>query len=132
MRRGCLSRACSTWAVLAYSLGGDEAPGVDARRDAEDAPEVPVELALVVEADGLCSLGDEHAAPEQLPGAADTEVGQVLVGGQPDLAAERAHQVELVEPRVRGEIVEGDLVGERIMQEGARTAHGPRRPRRPP
>jgi len=52
---------------------------------------VPVELALVVEADGLRSLGDEHAAPEQLPGAADTEVGSTR-RGQPDLAAERAHR----------------------------------------
>ena len=92
--------ARSPWAMLARSLGGDEAPGVDARRDADDAPEVPVELALVVEADGLRGVGDEHAAPEQLPGAGDPEVGQVLVRGQPDLGAEGAHQVELVERRV--------------------------------
>ena len=94
-----------------------------------DAPEVPVELALVVEADGLRSLGDHHAAPEQLPGAGDPEVGQVLVGGHPDLAAKSAHQVELVERRVLGEVVEGDLIGERVVQERAGMAHRSRRPR---
>src|SRR5262245_59891338 len=100
MRRGCVADARSPWAMLACSFGGDEAPRVNAWRDADDAPEVPMELALVVEADGLRSLSDEHATPEQLPRARDPEVGQVLVGGQPDLGAESAHQVELVERRV--------------------------------
>src|SRR3954465_8594257 len=104
MRRGYDAGGRSPWAMLARSSGGNEAPGVGARGDADDAPEVPVQLALVVEADGLRGLGDAHAALEQLPGAGDPEVGQVLVGGQPDRPAKGAHQVELVERRVRGEL----------------------------
>src|SRR3954465_11276631 len=79
MPRECTARDCSAWAMLARPLGGDEAPGVGARWDADDAPEVPMQLALVVEPDGLRRVGDEHAAPEQLPGAGDPDVGQVRV-----------------------------------------------------
>src|SRR5215510_14216103 len=96
MWRRCLAGACLPWAMLACSFRrGDEAPSVGARRDADDAPKVPMELALVAKAEGLRSLRDKHAAPEQLPGAGNPEVGQVLVGRQPDLGAEGAHQVEL-------------------------------------
>ena len=52
-------------------------------------------------------------------------MGQVLVGRQPDLGAEGPHQVELVEPGVLGERVEGDLVGQGVVEEGASPAHRP-------
>src|SRR3954447_3158916 len=98
----CDTQPLLPWAMLARSFRSAEAPRVGARRDADDAPKVPVELALVAEADSLRGLRDEHATPEQLPGAGHPEVGQVLVGRQPDFGAKGAHQVELVERRMLG------------------------------
>jgi hypothetical protein len=100
----CGDRARAAWAMLTRSFGAGEAPGEAARRDPDDAAEVPVELALVVEADRLRRLRHQRAALEQLLGPGDPHMGQVLVGRQPDLGAEGAHQVELVEPGVLGEV----------------------------
>jgi phosphoribosylformylglycinamidine synthase subunit PurS len=61
--------------MLARSFGAGEAPGEAARRDPDDAAEVPVELALVVEADRLRRLRHPHPALEQLFGPADAHVG---------------------------------------------------------
>jgi len=71
--------------MLASSFGGHETPRVEAGRQPDDTAEVAVELALVIEADRLGGLGDEHAIAEQLSGARDPEVRQVLVRRQPDL-----------------------------------------------
>src|SRR4051794_32507699 len=127
MRRAYVAGTRSTWAMLASSFRGGEAACVHAGRHADDAPEMPVQLALVVKADGLRRLGDPLAAAEQLPGARDPEVGQVLVGRQAHPLSKRAHQVKLVEPGIRGQVVERDLVGERVVKEGARAAHSERR-----
>src|SRR5215831_16748766 len=80
MQPGYVPGARVPWAMLAGSRARGEAAGVRAGRDADDAAEVPVKLALVVEADGLRRLDDARAALEQLAGARDAQVGQVLVG----------------------------------------------------
>src|SRR4051812_12991180 len=112
-RRRCISGA-SRRAMLTDPRRR-KAPGVHARRDADDAPEMPMELALIAKADDLRGLGDERAAPEQLPRGGDAEVRQIFVRWQPDLRAERANEMELVEPRVRREVVEADPLGERVV-----------------
>jgi hypothetical protein len=50
---------------------------VRARRRAHDAPEVPIQLALIVEADARRDLARPHADREQLLRAHDPEPGEV-------------------------------------------------------
>src|SRR5262249_33128894 len=106
MRRVCGPRARADWAMLAGEALR-EAPG----RDTDDAAEGPVGLALVVEADRLCRVGDSRAALEQVFRLRDPRVHQVLVRRDPDLGTERTHEVELVEPGMARHVVERDLVG---------------------
>src|SRR5262245_48812991 len=83
MQRVCCQRACVAWAMLALSCGSAEASREASRRDPDDATEVAVELALVVEADRLRRFGDQRPALEELSRLPDAQVGQVLVGRQP-------------------------------------------------
>ena len=69
---------------------------------------MPVQLALVAEAHRVGRLRDPHAAPEHRAGARNAEVCEVRIGREPDLGPERAREVELVEPSVLREVVEGD------------------------
>src|SRR3569623_682193 len=129
MRRRCAAGARPPWAMLAVPVrprgprsrgaGLPHAAGVRARGDADDAAKVPVQLAFVVEAHILGGLGDPRAPLKQLAGARVAQVGQVLVRRQPHLAAEGAYQTELVQGSVRREVVQRDLVRQRLVQEGA-------------
>jgi 3-oxoacyl-[acyl-carrier protein] reductase len=69
--------------------------GVAARRDADQADEVAVELALVAVAHRRRNLGRGHAAAQELARAVDARVGEELVGRYADLGAEGALSKEL-------------------------------------
>src|SRR3569623_3194148 len=100
LRRGCTRHAAEPWAMLASRHGRRsgfaQATGIRPRRDAHDAPEVPVQLALVVEADVLRRLRDAHPPQEQLAGGRDPQVGQVLERRQADLVTDGPHQMVVV------------------------------------
>src|SRR4051812_19130949 len=119
MRRVWNSRAHADWAMLAPSCRAGEAPGEPPRRDPDDAAKMPVELALVVEANRLRGVRDKRTALKQLLRLRNPRVGQVLVGRQPDLGTKCTHQVELVEPGVGRQVVECDLVGQCVVKDGA-------------
>src|SRR5689334_6910660 len=116
MTRACGRRGGDAWAML-------EALRVAARRDPDDAAKVAVELALVAEADRLRDIGDGRPAPEERLRLRDPGVRQVLVRRDADLGAKRSHEPELVDPGVRGDVVERHLVGERVVEERPRQAH---------
>jgi len=85
---------------------------VTRRRGADDAPEVAVELTLVVQADARRDFSSAYPLLEQLFGAGDAQVCEISVGRHANLGAEGAAQVKLVEPSVRREVVESDRVRE--------------------
>src|ERR1043166_3028629 len=100
MHRSYGAGAGSTWAMLAViwkaTRGAAEALRIRARGDADDTPEMAVQLALIVKADGLRGLGDEYAILQQLLGTGHAQMGQVLVRRPPHFGAKSAHQVKLV------------------------------------
>src|SRR5262245_14687990 len=79
--------------------------GEAARRDADDAAEMPTELALVVKPEGGRRLGAREARREQGPGPCDAQVRQVVIGGKPHLGAEGANEMKLVGAGLGGERV---------------------------
>ena len=100
-----------------------DAARVLAGRRADDAPEVPIQLALIVEADLQSNLARLHASCEQLFREPDPEARQVRVGWHADLRAKRTAQVKLVEVGVRREIVERHRLGEPSAKELDGAAH---------
>src|SRR5262245_48034598 len=116
----CRPAACTAWAILAVPPAGAEALREAARRQADDAPEMAVQLALVVEANPLRHIRHQRSLSQQLHRLRHSYLREVSVRRQPHLGAEGAQQVELVELHVRSQLVEGDLLGPGVLQEGTR------------
>jgi hypothetical protein len=80
---------------------------------------VTVQEALVVKTHGRRDLGLRDATREQRLRARHATMRDVRVRRQADLVAEGAAQLELVEPSVRRELVEGDGLREALVEECA-------------
>ena len=90
---------------------------------ADETPEVPVQLALIVEPDSLRDFARLHACRQELLRAHDAQPREVGMRWQADFRSEGAAQVELVGAGVVGKRVERHLGIEAVAQVLDRAAH---------
>jgi hypothetical protein len=83
---------------------------------------VPVQVGLVVEADGRRDVGDRLAVEQPAAGGLDPAADEVAVRRQAELPAEAAHQVRRVGVQQRARLAQGDAVGQPAVQQVAAPA----------
>ena len=105
--------------------GRSGARGEPPRGDAEQAGEVPVQVRLVVEADGCRDVGDRLAVEQPAPGRLHPPADEVAVRWQAELPAEAPHEVGRVGVQQPARFAQRDALDEPGVEQVAELAGQP-------
>ena len=94
-------------------------------RRSDDAPEMLMQAALIIEANERSDLPQRGACLEELLRPHDPQLGEPRVRRYPDLCAERTAEAKLVDPGMRRELVERDRLCDALAKKRNRATHRP-------